>query len=359
MKFKLISLAAALIAAQANAGTVTTEGSDLIINTKSGLEIKTADEKASFKLGGRIQWDYNNSEKNGVTDESDFDVRRARIYTKGHYGDWGYKAQFNIDESTGSSAGTVEDLYIQYKGFGDLAKITIGRAKQPLGLEELTSSKDISILERSAITEMYALGRQEGIKLDGKTGIFTYSFGAFEDDDETKKEASSLGFGGRVTAAPINENGSVLHFGLGYADRGNSSSINDVYGLELAGVAGPFHAQAEFYDADMTTGDSKDGYYVQLGWILTGESRPYKDGKFKIVKPSADTGAWEVVARYEDGDGDFGDIELGEDKASAYTVGLNWYATKNVRLGVNYTEGESDTSSDDGSEFRTRLQLVF
>ena len=92
---------------------------------------------------------------------------------------------------------------------------------------------------------------------------------------------------------------------------------------------------------------------------MTGESRPYKGGAFKRVKPESKSGAWEVVARYEDGDGSHSDIELGSTDASAFTVGVNWYAHKNLRFGVNYTDGESNLNNDDGNELRVRFQLTF
>ena len=110
---------------------------------------------------------------------------------------------------------------------------------------------------------------------------------------------------------------------------------------------------------DIDGNDDLSGYYLQAGYFLTGESRPYSGGKFKRPKPEGKGGAWEIVARYEDGDGNHSDIELGADDATAYTLGVNWYAHKNVKFGVNYTDGESNTSDDDGSEFRVRFQLTF
>ncbi|MCB2487441.1 porin, partial [Listeria monocytogenes] len=44
--------------AQAFAGTVTTDGADIVIKTKGGLEGATTDKEFSFKLGGRLQADY-------------------------------------------------------------------------------------------------------------------------------------------------------------------------------------------------------------------------------------------------------------------------------------------------------------
>ena len=89
----------------------------------------------------------------------------------------------------------------------------------------------------------------------------------------------------------------------------------------------------------------------------------YKRQKFKRVKPGSKLGAWEIVARYEDGNGNFSDIELGtqvgDNEASSFGVGVNYYAHKNVRIGVNYTDGDVDGSDNDGNEFRVRFQLTF
>jgi phosphate-selective porin OprO/OprP len=80
------------------------------------------------------------------------------------------------------TAGPAEDLYIRYLGFGSTATVTIGKQKEPFGLEQLTSSKDISALERSAMTERYTPGRSGGIQLSGKGDNWTYGIGYFEAD---------------------------------------------------------------------------------------------------------------------------------------------------------------------------------
>ena len=339
MKMKLI---AALVAATAMAST--TANAEVKVSTKGGLKVSSGDYK--FELGGRIMYDYNKSELNGVTDEDDFDLRRGRIYVKGNIAkDWKFKSQFNVD------GGGFEDLYLRYTGWGKAANLTIGNQKMPFGLEELTSSKDISVLERSAITERYAVGRAEGIQLHGKAGNSTYGIGVFTDDEKD----SEVGFAARYTIAPMKTDDSVFHLGIAYKDIDEDSAL----GVEAALASGPFHVQAEYVDGEEGTNDDLSGYYIQAGYIFTGESRPYKDGKFKRVKPKGSAGAWEVVARYEDGDGNHSDIELGSDDASAYTLGLNWYAHKNLKFGVNYTDGESNTSTDDGNEFRVRFQLTF
>ena len=361
MSKKYLGLALAISAASAaQAGTVTTSGKDLVIDTESGINVKTSDKSASFQLGGRLQWDYDatQSDDNGV-DTTDFDVRRARLYAKGHFGDWAYKTQFNVAESDGAKGGTAEDLYIRYLGFGSTATVTIGKQKEPFGLEQLTSSKDISALERSAMSERYTPGRSGGIQLSGKGDNWTYGIGYFEADGNGDDDFNNTAVTARGTFAPVQTNNAVVHLGAGYTTRDADDQADEVdtFNLELAGASGPFHAQAEYFDSEEGQVDV-DGYYVQLGWIITGESRPYKAGAFKRVKPASPKGAWEVVARFEDGDGKYSDVGLDTTDGKQTTLGVNYYANKNVRLGMSYMDGE-EANGASGDEVRARLQYAF
>lgn len=345
MKTKLI---AAFIAA--SAFVATSANAEVEVSTKGG-NLKVSSGESTLQIGGRLMYDYNRSELNGVVDEDQFDDRRARLYVKGNVNkDWGYKLQINLDGSG------FEDLYVQYKGFGPAAKVTVGNQRQPFGLQDQTSSNDISILERSALAELFAPGRSEGVVLSGDLGSNVYyGVGAFFEDVDEDDTGEELGFAGRITWAPVKTKTSLVHFGLAYLDDGHES---DAFGLEAAAVSGPFHVQAEFDDGTID-GNDVDGFYLQAGYILTGETRPYKEGKFKRVKPDSKAGAWEIVARYEDGDGNYSDIELGRTDASSVSVGVNYYANSNIRIGVNYTDGEDNLSDDDGNEFRVRLGFAF
>lgn len=338
MKMKLL---ASLIAATAL--TAPAANAEVKVSTKGGLKVTSGDYE--FKFGGRIMYDYNRAEENGVVDEDDFDLRRGRVFVSGIIAkDWAFKTQFNVDGDG------VEDLYLRYTGWGKGANVTIGNQKMPFGLEEMQSSKDISVLERSAITERYSVGRAEGIQLHGKGGNQTYGIGIFGDDTPD----SEIGFAARYTIAPVKSDTSVVHFGIAYKDIADESA----FGIEAAATSGPFHIQAEYVDGEEADNDDLSGFYVQAGYIFTGETRPYKDGVFKRVKPSGKGGAWEAVVRYEDGDGNHSDIELGRTDADAFTLGLNYYPHNNVRLGVNFTDGE-DVDGNEGEEFRVRFQLTF
>jgi phosphate-selective porin OprO/OprP len=329
------------------AGVVTTDGDDIVVNIKGPIKITSSDGHYSAKLGGRLQWDYNYAELNGVADEDDFSIRRARLYLSGNVNDWSYKMQFNVGNNNG---GTPEDLYIRYNGWGKQAVVTVGKQKEPFGLEQLESSKDISYLERSAVTEAYAPGRQEGILFSGQRGDITYALGVFEDDGANDGTAVT----GRVTYAPIKSADQVLHFGVAHSNRDEDT---DITGLEVAYARGPYHIQSEFISSEENDA-SREGLYVQAGWIITGETRPYKNGIFKRVKPGNSSGAWEVVVRYEDGDGAYSDEELGSTDGTSYGMGVNYYLNSFIRIGATYTDAKDNITDDGGSEFRARLQIA-
>ncbi len=314
------------------------------VSTKGGLKVESEDY--SFKVGGRIHYDYNRSELNGITDEDDFDLRRGWLTVSGAIGDdWEFKTQFEVD------GGGAQDLFIRYKGWGKAANLTVGKYKIPFGMEFLSSSNDITVLERSGITEGYALGRQEGVSLHGSFGSNqTYAVALFTDNEKD----SEKGVAARTTWAPFKTDTASVHLGIAFKDIAEDNAV----GFEVGGTSGPFHVQAEYFDGESNNTDLS-GYYLQAGYIFTGETRPYKGGVYKRPKPSGKGGAWEGVVRYEDGDGNHGDIELGRTDAKAVTLGVNWYATNNVRLGVSYQDGEDNLTTDDGSEFRVRLQLTY
>ncbi len=395
-----LTLLSAAVAA-ANAGTVTTDGQDIVISTKGGFAAKTADGKHAFKIGGRVQLDYNNfdgvfnADQDGNTG-SDLFFRRARLFVSGTIDkDWDYKVQFNVGED-GGDGGSVEDLFIRYTGFGDLANLTFGKQKESFGLEELTSSKHITAIERSAPTSAFAPGRGVGVQLSGFASNWTYGVGVFRNDEGGNDEID-WAMTGRTTFAPIVTDTTVLHLGAAVSQRdGTFGSFNvrpelravdgsdriqsadfDDYGselrmgLEAAAVFGPFHAQAEYFDSSFEgNGGSDDydadGYYAQVGFFLTGESRPYDNegGSFDKVKPNSGIGAWELFARFSQLDLSADLNNQGEtgNAADIMTVGVNWYATSSVRAGINYVMADYDNAingEDDGSAIAARLQIAF
>jgi len=340
----------ALVAACSQSNLVSAETN---VSTKGGLKVTSGEHSVQF--GGRIQYDYFNTELNGETIDDQFDLRRGRVFVKGNVSsDWHFKVNYNVN------GGGTEDMYVRYTGWGGKAVVTVGKQHQAFTLEQLMSSKDIAIIERSAITERYLIGRKDGIQLHGNTERLHYAIGAFseEEADDTKEE--EFGIAGRVAYLPYKSDNGLVHLGASYKD------IDDISGsgVELAATSGAFYFQTEFFQQEQDSQQDIDGFYVQLAYTLTGEKRPYKEGVFKRIKPSSKSGAWEVAARFESGDGKFSDIELGSVDAEAYVIGVNYYANDNLKISMSYSQGETaefneDGIKDEGKELRASMLLAF
>jgi phosphate-selective porin OprO/OprP len=150
---------------------------------------------------------------------------------------------------------------------------------------------------------------------------------------------------------------------------GIDAKTASVYGGEFALTSGPFFAESEYFQykidrrniTALTPGNpSFHGWYVEGGWVLTGENRPYNAAEARIDAPKLNynfnpaAGAWgalELVARYSDLDLNYHDcgagkaipaspaacfdaVRGGEQKIS--TLGLNWYLNPDIRVMINY-----------------------
>ena len=375
MKLKLLAVAVAAVIS-----TPAFAESEVKAKAGGGAKFKTDD--VSIKVGGRLMYDIDWFDDEAFTGNtgsgSDSELRRARIYVSGEFGNWEAKVQGDFKDD-GDTA--LSDAYIQYNGWDDL-ELVLGKHKEPFGLEEQTSSKDITAIERTMITTALAPGKNYGASLGSFSDEFTWMVGLYDHGDEGGNIAT--GVTGRMTFAPVVTKNQVLHFGAGFrqsrlagneygdADQrleihtadekvGSSSIVGEsitAYNFEVAYAAGPFHAQAEFFDAEVDGGFNADtdisGYYAQFGYVLTGESRPYSKGKFKRVSPKGENGAWEMFGR-------FSQYEPGSDEADAVTLGLNYYASKAVRVGVNYVMGDMTEGgvNKDGNAIAVRFQYVF
>ena len=354
----------------------------------------------SWQPFGRIQLDYAafNDDKRDHPDGAEF--RRARLGMKGQIAkDFGYKAEIDF----ANEGVNFKDVYMNYTGIEN-TEIRIGNFKPPMGLEELTSGNDITFIERSAATSAFATGEIIGAGVSTHGEDWLLSGGLFNDDagrQSSDDEAWSAGV--RGTYAPLHESGKVVHIG-GSATYRKPDQANDsfdfdattenalqstdsvsanftnadnaqLYGLEAAGVLGPFSAQGEYFlvDVERTNGRSNldfSGGYAQASWVLTGESRSYsaKDGKFGTVKPAhafnprnGEWGAVELAARYSTIDVTDQDISGGE--MDNYTLGANWYLNNNMRLMANYifvdTDNSAVTPNDDPQILLLRSQVNF
>ena len=121
---------------------------DLKGKSDDGLLIfSPSDGKFQFMLDGRINLIAAMYSGNENPMSNGIEVRRGRLGFKPVWGDW--SAQFDID-FTGIEA-EVKDMWIGYGGFKNMM-ITLGNHKGQFSVEEVTSSRYITFIERACPT---------------------------------------------------------------------------------------------------------------------------------------------------------------------------------------------------------------
>jgi len=370
---------------------------DLRVFWKEGLNLVTLDGDFKLKIGGRLQtdWFFSSEDRDIKLDvgeqEDGVEFRRARIYFSGLiYENVEYKLQLDFE---GGDA-DFKDAYLGLTDF-PLGTLRMGHFKEPFSLEELTSSKYITFLER-ALPNAFAPSRNTGLMLHKVVADerMTTAIGLFRDTDNYGEDQDDGGYNvtGRITALPVYEDkGScLLHIGAAYSHRKPDDSYGfeaspeahladdfvdtgaiagdrvDIWGLEAAWVNGPFSVQSEYImaDAGRFTGSDVhlDGYYVQASYFLTGEHRNYKtsEAAFSRIKPMKNysykggSGAWEVKARYSELDLNDSNITGGE--LDNISTGLNWYLNPNTRIMWDYVHADKD---DVGQADMLMMRLQF
>ncbi len=169
-------------AREETAAAATKESPGLVLDSgSSGLKLKSTDGAFKFQVGGRIMVDAAHYDADKTDLGSGAEIRRARLFAAGTvYDDWFYKAQVGFAGNEVS----LKDFYLGYQGF-EPVKITVGNQKEPFSLEELTSSKYITFMERG-LPNAFAPGRNTGISVDSNADKWGLHAGYFYDGVENE-----------------------------------------------------------------------------------------------------------------------------------------------------------------------------
>ncbi|MEM8962492.1 MAG: porin, partial [Acidobacteriota bacterium] len=274
----------------------------------NGHKIESEDGNFKLKFGGRTQADWSFASADSdledavgpVTDGNEF--RRARIFFSGTiYKNIEYKVNYEFSDG---GATEIKDLWIKFKPWG----IKAGHFHEPFSLEQLTSSKYITFLERS-LPDTFAPGRNTGIAYSNSSDSYTFGLGVFRDTDDfgVGTAEDRINITGRFVWRPMYDKDRMLHLGFGFTDKSaedgdtvrfrqrpeahlsprfvntNSFAYDGLtsYNGELAGRFGPWWFASQYITSEVDSavgGDpSFDSFYVQSGYFLTGESRAYKN----------------------------------------------------------------------------------
>lgn len=376
---------------------------DLKIRWRGAPEFSSGDGKFKMKVRGRLMVDYNainqDQQITGFPDVSAAEMRRARIGVEGVvFYDVAYKLEVDFAGDTAE----IKDAYLEYTGLAEGLGIRAGNYKPYNSLDELTSSRYITFMERAAFVEGWDLNRHIGVGFFYGTDHFTLGAGAFGPASENQeiwlKDTVRLG-AARLTLAPINSDEGihkVVHFGASWRSRHQAEDNRDApldpfedqffeyrargadlhlaerfistpeifeedtfWGLEGAVIWQQFHVVGEYtqlkgvIDPLFAPGPDPtyNGYYIEAGWFLTGETRGYDEGEFARVKVknpvfggSRGWGAWQIAGRYDvldltDKAKAIADCELcGEQKT--WLIGVNWHLNDYTRVMFNYNQSD-------------------
>jgi phosphate-selective porin OprO/OprP len=336
--------------------------------------------------------------------------------------------------SSSATTPSIYDAYVNYR-YSPAFQIQAGKFKAPVGLEQLQADVNTPLNERSLVTDLVP-NRDVGFELHGDIagGVLSYAAGIFNGVGDARN-SSNIGFqddrefDGRLFIQPFKLTSlkPLQNLGFGVGGSWGDASITNTLGLpNTTGGSQPGYftdGQQQFfaYTNGVVAGHthwrlSPQGYYyygplslmgeyaisdqdvrngthsadlqntaweISGGWVLTGE-----DATFNGVTPKnsfdpriGQWGALQVVGRYADLDVDnaafpfFANPAASASEARAWSVGLNWYLNRNIRVNASYshtaftgggTATGSATASPPGSVTGhsedvvfTRVQIAF
>lgn len=329
---------------------------------------------------------------------------------------------------------TLFDAYVNYRYSPEL-QLQAGKFKTPIGLEQLQSDVNTSFNERSLATGLVPnrdLGFALHGDLWG--GVLSYTAGIFNGVGDGRNSNNTdfdnnREFDGRLFALPfkgtklaaLQKFGVGISGGYGNLSTTNTTGLPSTTGGTAPGYAtdgqqqffaytnnvfasgthwrlspqayyyyGPLSLLGEYVISDQqvrrtvgTTVYSADlqntAWEISGGWVLTGE-----DASFAGVTPrrpfdprNGGWGAWQLVARYAELNIDsaafpvFSNPGVSASAAQAWSLGLNWYLNRNVRVNASYshttftggggtgTSAPASVTQHPEDVFFTRIQLGF
>ena len=327
---------------------------------------------------------------------------------------------------------TFTDLWVEQTNVPVLGNVRVGQWKQPFSLEVVSSFRYTTFMERSLLFQPFTPFRRLGVGSynHNKDEEITWAASVFRSGQDqfgdTLATDGGWGTAERITALPFwsNEGANYLHLGVGhffnappndtvnfrtipeffiganapgvvgtsgqavpggldgtpfFVATGNLAVSNyNVIGSEFLWVAGPLSVQSEAMvnivnQEGVNPTAALPGMYIQTGYFLTGEHRPYdrKTAQIDRVKPNGNflypaskgatgMGAWEIAARYSYLN--LNDKNIRGGVINDFTAGLNWFMNPYTRMEFNYIHSVptvDDIGTSRTNMFGLRTQMDF
>ena len=383
---------------------------------KKGFFLESDDGNFELKMKIRAQLrlsvdntdDKETGDKNTATD---FNIRRFRVYWEGH----AFRPWFNyVFVMSGDNNGNLDlkDTYID-AAYDTRIFPRLGQFKVPFNREELTSSSELQLVDRSIVNEEFKWGRDRGVAAYGLlANMITYGFGVYNGDGRngTSKDSNllyvgriqfnpccgklayssggSFPIGGAYKLEPMNfkEREPILAFGIAGAtlpglniaqktpDNDLKTRMNDL-GLQFADVSA-ITADVNFkYQIFSITGEY-DGRWIKPKGAASDAVFPasvastYYDQGFEgqagifLIPHVLELAGRYAYVRYDRQDGLLGPDERLPKNEWAVTPGINWYLSRSnnwkIQLDYNYIKTSFLTGADTNENlFRIQLQTYF
>jgi phosphate-selective porin OprO/OprP len=283
----------------------------------------------------------------------------------------------------------------------------------------LQSDTELTFIERGLPSDLVP-NRDEGFQVYGNlAGRFAYQVGVVNGAPDGTNTDGDTNDGkdivARVFATPFAGSGPKMLQGLGFgigtsSGRQNGTTLPTLksmggqatffsynataiaagrrlrYTPQMYYYNGPFGLVAEYVQSSQTIAAtisnttvsreiSNHAWQVAGSWVLTGEKKSYKGVVPKRTMEGGSSrssfGAWELAARYSELNVDpnafsakLADITKSAEAARTWSVGLNWYLSKNARLSSDYDQTHFQHGAITGNRptekaFEQRFQVVF
>ena len=325
-------------------------------------------------------------------------MRRTRFAVKAQL-DKNWYGELDTDWTSGTPE--IKDAYLGFTGVKNL-EIKMGNFKENFSIQRNTTSRYLQFMERPMVTYL-APSRHMGINFKyslphiwASAGVFgpaledAETMTAFQDGNKDYGLNCGLSYTGKLVYRPINNKTTSLHIGAAASYRNPKTSSTDgynavrystrnttgvnrkkymdtdaiqyldhefAYTFELAGHhkglrwEGAYIARKPFVDEakwEAKVGENPNfqqawGWYVQAGYLLFGGSQNYDAGGAKYTRTNngKNWGDIELCARVEYADFNISKYVMGG-SAYAYSLGLNFHVTRNVKFVVNYQFTDQD-----------------
>ena len=328
------------------------------MNDKAAADVKKKAGQPTVAVGGNLQYDTvafggKDLKNSGLNFLNGGEFRRLELQIVGEaFGNMDYKLDIGFANTARPS---MEDVYFTIKELPYVQHVRIGHFKEPFGLEQLTSDKRSTFMERSMADGGFIVpGRNPGAMAFGWTENerATWAVGCFLTDavatpviysnsvlpsgvtalddkpqtsvtmrgtclpwyDESQNTLGLWHLGGaysyrategyRNGANPVVANYAIrpeVHLAPAILGTNALPAIDtQLMGLETALVYGPLSFQGEYFlDFIDRPGDRSNltytGVYGYVSYFLTGEHRPYnrRAGVFDRIRPH--TNFWRLL----------------------------------------------------------------